>query len=124
MIVLLYNLALCHQLQGMSDVHGQFGHIDQSRDLYLMAAALLNNDYDDPSSILLNLALYDNLSHAYTYLMEFDEVERCVDQLRMSIKDAETISRYVPSPYESEYAHFRNNAMVGESLRSNACPAA
>ena len=123
-VILLYNLGLTFQLQGLNDMTAQHASLEESRDMYMTAVGLMDNTLDDPSSVLLNLALYDNLVHLYAYCMELEDAARCVSHIRMCIKDAEVIARYIASPHEGEFAHFKRNLMVGETLRSQASPAA
>jgi tetratricopeptide (TPR) repeat protein len=80
-VVILYNMGLAHQLQGMRDLNKQKTRFKSAMSLYKMAASILtkgSSDTGEQVNGLLSLAVSNNMGHLYSHFCEEQEVQDCL----------------------------------------------
>jgi tetratricopeptide (TPR) repeat protein len=121
--ILLYNLGLALQLQGISDRRIQVSSFHESSILYHSASGLLDADSSSDASTLLHLALFNNLGHIYYQLSRFTEAQECLDHVKNMLL-ASTDNQWGDDEQGGEYKHFFTSVLVNSGHHTRTSPAA
>lgn len=116
--VVLFNMGLLHQSWGIAS--GKTDFLVRSRRLYEIAIDIL--DKLNVESVLLTMALWNNLAHLASHLARLDDMRTSLHQVRDLLQVHE---EDVDFPLEEDdYALFFMNTMVGKGDDFTVAPAA
>lgn len=121
--ILLYNLGLSLQLQGISDRRIQMSSFHESSILYHSASGLLDAASDNKANALLHLALFNNLGHIYYQLSRFTEAQECLNHVKNTLLSS-TDNQWGDEETEGEYKHFFTSVLVNAGQHTRTSPAA
>jgi tetratricopeptide (TPR) repeat protein len=130
--ILLYNLALSLQLQGISDRRIQLSSFHESSILYHSASDLLDDvatasggdaTSKNEANTLLHLALFNNLGHIYYQLSRFTEAQECLNHVK-SMLPVSTDNQWGDGEEGGEYQHFFASVLVNAGQHTRTSPAA
>jgi tetratricopeptide (TPR) repeat protein len=86
--ILLYNVGLVHQLQGIQNPSKQRDNFENAMEAYQRAAAILENTFTTENVVvgLVNLSIRNNMGHIYSHFCEGRKAQWCLDWLRFILE--------------------------------------
>uniref|UniRef100_A0A7S2YMP8 Uncharacterized protein n=1 Tax=Entomoneis paludosa TaxID=265537 RepID=A0A7S2YMP8_9STRA len=116
--ILLYNLGLCHQIASL--VSGDVDHMTKSLLAYQRALTFIYPWPEDPSFLLLELALLNNNCLIQYQLQESEEISKCLQRIQVNLRDIDVVltpdaPATTDSAFLEEIAYFRRNLAKTQS---------
>jgi tetratricopeptide (TPR) repeat protein len=110
-VVVLFNMGLAYQLQGMQDLRSQQTNFKKAMSFYNTATEILDRctAYGDDVNGLLYLAVSNNLGHIYSHFCETAVVQRCLEWLNLIL---ESMQRFNLHTAGNEYLPFHLNVLI------------
>ena len=109
--VVMYNMGLAHQLQGMQDLRSQQANFKKALRCYQMATDVLEGctGTEDQVSGLVYLAVSNNMGHIFSHLCDTKEAQHCLAWLFMILQAMEI---YDTGILGDEYRPFHLNVLI------------
>jgi tetratricopeptide (TPR) repeat protein len=110
-VVVLFNMGLAYQLQGMQDLRSLQINFKKAMSLYNMATEILDRctAYGDDVNGLLYLAVSNNLGHIYSHFCETAVAQRFLEWLNIIL---ESMERSHLDTLGDEYLPFHLNVLI------------
>jgi hypothetical protein len=109
--VVMYNMGLAHQLQGMQDLRSQEANFKKAMRFYEMATDVLEGctGSEDQVSGLVYLAVSNNMGHIYSHFYDTTEAQYCLTWLFTILQAMEI---YDTDILGDEYLPFHLNVLI------------
>lgn len=109
--VIMYNMGLAHQLQGMQDLRSQQANFNRAMKFYQMATDVLEEctSSEDQVSGLVYLAVSNDMGHIFSHFSNKKEVHHCLTWLFTILQAMEI---YDTNIIGDEYLPFHLNVLI------------
>jgi tetratricopeptide (TPR) repeat protein len=121
--VILFNMGLALQLQGMQNVYLLQTSFKRALRYYQMASKILERTAgsNDEVDSLVYLAVANNIGHIYSHFCEISKAKRCLEWLQRILEVVKDSEVYMVS---DEYLPFQMNVLVSHGQDAVAAAAA